>query len=365
MAAIDPGRAQLALVIACIAGACLGGGCTSDHHFIDPEIFYGRDAGGSAGNGGSDGVGGVGGVSPPHVERDAGSTPDDGAAAPPEAGAAASFDGGCADADDDGLCDEVDRCPGVPDQDDAADVDQDGLPDACDPCGAAVALALTPVFYFAFDEVAGSSSAHNSGSANPSASYIGGASSSAQGVTRPPRPGLHLAGANNTAYPRVTVTGVSAFPSSAVGLSVWLRTSQTSDFSVLSYAINSDPNHFLISFIGGGPLRIGVENVVYGSDEDVTSELADGSWHHVVITGLISSELRYYVDTQLVATVAMPPGAALDAGGVLIVGQDQDSVNGMFDVAQAFEGDIDELALYEHELSESQIQSIFAATTCL
>ncbi|MET0410819.1 MAG: hypothetical protein ABW217_05965, partial [Polyangiaceae bacterium] len=42
-----------------------------------------------------------------------------------------------------------------------------------------------------------------------------------------------------------------------------------------------------------------------------------------------------------------------------------DSVNGTFDVAQAFEGDIDELSLYDHELSESQIQDIFAATTCL
>jgi hypothetical protein len=263
------------------------------------------------------------------------------------------------------VCDEVDRCPRVPDQDDASDIDQDGVPDACDPCGAAVALALAPVFYFAFDEAAGSSSAHNSGSANPSASYIGGASSSALGVTQPPRAGLHLQGANNTAYPRVTVQGVSAFPSSAVALSVWLRTSQSSDFSVLSYAVNSDANHFLVSFIAGGPLRIGVESVVYGSDEDVTGELADGGWHHVVITGTIASELRYYVDAELVATVAMPPGAALDPGGVLIVGQDQDSVNGTFDVAQAFEGDMDELALYSQELSESQIQDIFAATTCL
>lgn len=354
MAAIDPGRALLALVVACLASRC-----TSDHHFIDPEIFYGRDAGGGASG------------APPRVEvaRDAGSTRSDAAlpVSPTEAGAPPSVqgDGGCSDADDDGLCDDVDRCPNVAAQDDDADVDEDGVPDACDACGAAVALALAPVFYFAFDEAAGSSTARNRGSANPSASYSGGASNGAAGVTRPARPALHLPGPNNTAYPRVTVQDVTAFPSAAVTLSVWLRTSQSDDFSVLSYAVNGDPNHFLISFIGGGPLRIGVENVVYGSAEDVTSALADGSWHHVVITGSIASELRYYVDAELVTSVAMPPAAALAPGGVLIIGQDQDTVNGGFDVAQAFEGDIDELALYDRALDPSEVEQLFVATTCL
>lgn len=353
MARVDPARASLALVLVWLLGRC-----TSDHHFVDPQIFYGRDAGGAGGTGEPE--------PQPEPELDAGGSSFDGdVTSSPEAKPPVAVDGGCSDADRDGACDETDRCPNVFEQDDGADIDQDGLPDACDACGAAVALALAPVFYFAFDEVAGSSSAHNSGSANPSAAYVGGASSSASGVTRPTRAALHLPGANNTAYPRVTVQGVSAFPSGAVALSLWLRTSQTGDFSVLSYAVNSDPNHFLISFIGGGPLRIGVESTVVGSTADVTSELADGGWHHVVITGNIASELRYYIDAELVATVAMPPGSALDPGGVLIIGQDQDSVNGSFDVAQAFEGDIDELALYAHELDEPQIQDLFAATTCL
>lgn len=364
MAAIDPGRALLALAVACLIG-----GCTSDHHFIDPEIFYGSDAGGnagSAGNGSLGGNGGVGGSAPSEVERDAGGTSGDAATSgTPDGGAAAAADGGCPDADEDEACDDVDRCPTVPDQDDAADIDEDGVPDACDPCGAAVALALAPVFYFAFDEAAGSSSAHNSGSANPSASYIGGASSSDLGVTRPVRAGLHLPGANNTDYPRVTVTGASAFPSSAVALSVWLRTSQTSDFSVVSYGVSGEPDHFLIYFIANGSLRIGVANVVHGATGDVTSALADGSWHHVVISGSIASELNYYLDAQLVATVTIPPGSALEPGGTLIVGQDQDSVNGGFSTLQALDGDVDELALYDHELSEAQIQAIFTATTCL
>jgi concanavalin A-like lectin/glucanase superfamily protein len=354
MAAVDPGRALLALVV-----ACLGSGCTSDHHFIDPDIFYGRDAGGA--NAGSGGTG----AAPPEAGLDAGGVAMDAAPPePPEAGTAPSGDGGCPDADVDGVCDDDDRCPGVADQDDGADIDGDGVPDACDPCGAAVALALGPLFYFAFDEAAGSSSAHNAGSANPSASYIGGATSSAQGVTGPERPALHLPGAGNTAYPRVMVQGVSAFPSEALALSVWIRTSQTSDFSLLSYSVSAEPDHFLIYFIANGSLRIGVENVVYGNTGNVTSALADGGWHHVVISGSVASELSYYVDTELVATVTTPQGSALQPGGVLIVGQDQDTVNGGFSAVQALDGDLDELALYDHELSEAQIQAIFAATTC-
>jgi concanavalin A-like lectin/glucanase superfamily protein len=348
--AVDPGRAIAALVALLPFAAC-----TSDHPFIDPALFYGADAGV---------------VTPPPpqapgAEADAGVREPDAAASPSPPLVPAAPDSGCSDEDRDSICDDLDLCPGVAHQDDAADVDADGVPDACDPCGVAVALALAPLFYFRFDETSGAPVAQNSGSANPGADYVGGAATFAHGVTRPERAALHLPGQDNTAYPRVTVAGVTQFPSDAVTLSVWLRTSQTSDFAVLSYATGGDPNHFLISFLASGPLRVGVQSVVVGTASNVTSTLADGQWHHVLITGRVGSELRYYVDAELIDHVTMPPGSALDPGGVLIIGQDQDSLNGGFDVAQAFEGDMDELALYDHELDLAQIESVFAATTCL
>jgi hypothetical protein len=158
---------------------------------------------------------------------------------------------------------------------------------------------------------------------------------------------------------------VSEFPSKAIGLSLWLRTSQTTDFAVLSYALASDSNAFLVSFVNQGPLRVAVQNTVVGTANAVTTTLADGNWHHVVLTGQVDGQLRYYVDAELVDNLTLPSGLALSPGGVLIVGQDQDMYNGGFDVAQAFEGDIDELALYDRELDTAQIQSIFEATTCL
>jgi hypothetical protein len=329
--------------------------CTSDHPFIDPELFYGGDAG----------VVHV--AEPAAVRDDAGMTrrEQDAAVVVSQPPTLTEGDERCDDQDADSICDELDRCPAVANQDDAEDVDEDGLPDACDPCGPAQALALAPLFYFGFDEASDANAAQNRGSANSSAEYVNGAAASLRGVTKPDRAKLHLPGQGNTDYPRVAVHDVTAFPRNALTLSVWLRTSQTGDFSVLSYATGSDPNHFLVSFIGGGPLRIGVESVVMGSSGDVTPALADGSWHHVVITGQVGGELSYYVDAVLVDHVPTPAGSALDPGGVLIIGQDQDLLNGGFDVAQAFEGDIDELALYARELDAQQIAELFAATTCL
>jgi hypothetical protein len=347
MTAVDPERAITTLLVVLLSAAC-----TSDHPFVDPELFYARDAG-------------VVRLPVPEVpeapEVDASAVESD--AATPPASEPAS-DAGCPDDDGDLQCDSLDRCPSIAHQDDAADVDGDGVPDACDPCGVAVALALEPLFYFRFDEPDDATQARNSGSANPTASYLGGAARVIPGVTEPAGAALHLPGHDNTVYPRVTIQDVSQFPARAVSVSIWLRTSQITDFAVLSYAIASDPNHFLISFINQGPLRIGVQDTVVGTVGNVTAALTDGSWHHVVITGQVGSELRYYVDAVLVDRVTMPADAELAPGGVLIVGQDQDSFNGGFDAAQAFDGDIDELALYDHELDAAQIQRIFEATTC-
>jgi concanavalin A-like lectin/glucanase superfamily protein len=348
MMAVDPGRVTTALLAFLLCPAC-----TSSHHFIDPETFYGRDAGIVAP------------PRPPASVADAGEVEIDASSPTLPPPPPRLPDAGCLDEDEDLVCDDSDRCPAVADQDDGADVDDDGVPDACDPCGIAAALALEPLFYFRFDEPSSATAAQNAGSANPIASYLGGATRAARGVTQPERGALHLSGENNTAYPRVTIANVSQFASQAVTLSVWLRTSQTTDFAVLSYAIASDPNHFLISFINQGPLRVGVQDTVVGTASNVAGALADGSWHHVVITGQLAGTLHYYVDAQPVDDVSMPAGAALSPGGVMIIGQDQDSYNGGFDAAQAFDGDIDELALYDRELDAAQIQRVFSATTCL
>jgi concanavalin A-like lectin/glucanase superfamily protein len=284
----------------------------------------------------------------------------------------------CADDDADGRCNADDRCPAIANQDDAADADGDGVPDACDRCnGARVALlAKAPLFYFPFDEAVGSTAAQNLGSVAVTGQYVGPVVLGLGGVADPRGSALRIPGDSAT-FPRVAALNVPEFPSTALSAMFWVKSSQAEQYGVISYALVDSANEFSV-FVDGDLLRLDFEDLTFEQDLDVSTRISDGTWHFVAVTWA-DTVAQVYFDGEAVgapmsivyanAVQRFPtpdPGAAIDLtpGGVLIFGQDQDSLNGGFATTQALNGGLDELAIFDRALSGDEIREIFTATTC-
>jgi hypothetical protein len=286
-------------------------------------------------------------VFPPMDDRsddDAGRAPGEGPGAIPPA---------CPDDDEDGRCNDVDRCD-----------------------GRRVALDKGPLFYFAFDEAPGATVAQNLGSVSVSGQYVGPVTLGVGGVADPRASALRIPGESAT-FPRVAVLNVPAFPSTALSAMFWVKTSQTSQYAVISYALADSANEFSV-FVDIDLIRIDLEDLTFEQDLAVSTRITDGTWHFVAVTWA-DQIAQLYFDGEAVGTpmntvlanaaTRFPtpdPGAAIDltSGGTLIFGQDQDSLNAGFATNQALNGGLDEVAIFDRALGPDEIRDVFQSTTC-
>lgn len=361
-------------------GAALA--CSSDISLRSADDGMGQllPAFGSAGtsafaSGGSTATSGGAELLPATLAPAPGSAPAQSAAA--GAGGAGSGPAqGCADDDGDGRCNVDDACPRVP-FDDGADADGDGVPDACDPCGIGAALALQPLFYFPLDESGNAGEAENLGRVAQSAQYVGPVVRNQLGVADPNGRAVHLQGQRDGQFSSVTLLNVLEFPSTALTAMFWLRTSQITTYSVLSYALATSLNELGI-IVEGASIRVTLNSSAFITSGLDALGLADGGWHHVAFSWQETSGQFYFDGVPAGPALATAAGAeesggrsipltapiALRPGGVLVLGQEQDSLNGGFDALQALLGGLDEVALFDRALSAAEIRSIFDATTC-
>jgi hypothetical protein len=237
-------------------------------------------------------------------------------------------------------------------------------------------LAKNPMYYFPFDEPAGETVAQNLGSAGLDAQYVGPVTLGLSSITDPRGSAVRIPGASAT-FPRISALNVPAFPSTAITAMFWVRTSQTTQYAGISYAVDGVANAFSM-FFDGDLMRLDLEDLTFEQDLGVTTRIGDGTWHFVAVTWADQSA-QFYFDGEPVgapyitvfenAVTRFPtpdPGEAIDIapGGVLIFGQDQDSLNAGFATTQALDGGLDELAIFDRALPAEEIAEIFAATTC-
>lgn len=89
-------------------------------------------------------------------------------------------------------------------------------------------------------------------------------------------------------------------------------------------------------------------------------DLNDAVWHHLAFvrsgaTGTL------FIDGVAVETRAVPTEPLNVGPGGLMLGQEQDCLGGCFDPAQALNGKVDELSIYDRALSPDEIVAIFDA----
>lgn len=146
-------------------------------------------------------------------------------------------------------------------------------------------------------------------------------------------------------------------PTHALTVTFWIQTSNTSKAGTpLSYAVTGADNEFLIYDYRN--LRI-----YRGTDSTGATGVAlnDGFWHHVAVTWRSSDgRVVIYKDGVQAYQGAIGGGSPIAAGGSLALCQEQDSVGGGFDVAQAMLGSLDEVAMFGRILTPEEIATHYA-----
>ncbi len=194
----------------------------------------------------------------------------------------------------------------------------------------------------------------DSADSNPGANGNGGISinQTGNGVLGPcftfPTPG-------GTAFISVSNNANLGF-TNAFSLEAWVKTSSATQQGIISKYKNSSP-------FNGYELRIlstsGFLDGYVGAGANVTSatNVADGNWHHVVMTTTSGGLVILYVDGSSVFSASRSPSPSCT--DTMVFGADS------FALGQPFNGSMMDLAIYGADLSAARVLAHYQAGTRL
>ncbi len=170
-----------------------------------------------------------------------------------------------------------------------------------------------------------------------------------------PNSALSLNGSSVSNY--VKVNNFKNAPSTEFTVSIWIKTSATNEGTPFSYSNGLGGNDNSILMID----YTNFDYYVAGSLDSQTGISAnDGIWHLLTFTWeSADGTAKIFKDTKQVYSTTLSQGSSIIGDGILILGQDQDSPGGGFQLGQAFNGLMDDIRVYDRVLSVSEIQALF------
>ncbi|XP_069855955.1 neuronal pentraxin receptor [Dipodomys merriami] len=164
---------------------------------------------------------------------------------------------------------------------------------------------------------------------------------------------------NNYMYARVRKALPELY---AFTVCMWLRSRSggTGQGTPFSYSVPGQANEIVLLEAGHEPLELLINDKV----AQLPLSLKDSNWHHICISWTTRDGLwSAYQDGELRGSgenlAAWHP---IKPHGVLILGQEQDTLGGRFDATQAFVGDITQFNLWDHALTPAQVVGIANCT---
>ncbi|MEP3891060.1 MAG: LamG-like jellyroll fold domain-containing protein [Hellea sp.] len=130
----------------------------------------------------------------------------------------------------------------------------------------------------------------------------------------------------------------------------------------LSYAIpgggGGPDNEFIIHTFPSGEMHLRINGALYGTNIDTTF-LNDGALHRVSVSyevfGLSGAQFKFYVDGIMLYESPLIAEGAIDTGGNLIIGQEQDNLGGGFQASQIYSGQVGDIRIWDSVRSEAEI----------
>ncbi|XP_078379112.1 neuronal pentraxin-1-like isoform X1 [Oculina patagonica] len=140
----------------------------------------------------------------------------------------------------------------------------------------------------------------------------------------------------------------------------WMKSSDTNSRGTpFSYAVPGQDNELIIYNYKDFHLYI-------GGEQRITHYSAnDGRWHHICTSWQSSDGAgKFYKDGILRwHGTGLKTGHTIQGGGSLVLGQEQDSLQGGFNSNQSFQGSLTNVNVWSYVLSASTIK--FMSTSCL
>lgn len=141
----------------------------------------------------------------------------------------------------------------------------------------------------------------------------------------------------------------------------WMKTDSTdASNSIISIANSSNDNEFVVQQSNSN-LDIYIQGSVYIVSTSSLNTINNNIWNFITLTRDVqTATLKIYVNGDLLSSQTSCPVSPISvSSNGFILGQEQDSVGGGFEVSQAYIGYLDEFAIWNRALSNSEISEIY------
>ncbi|KAF4080282.1 hypothetical protein AMELA_G00168620 [Ameiurus melas] len=143
----------------------------------------------------------------------------------------------------------------------------------------------------------------------------------------------------------------------AFTLCLWIKSNASPGVGTpFSYAVPGQSNELVLIEWGNNPMEILINDKV----AKLPFLINDGKWHHICITWTTRDGVwEAFQDGVLRGTGEnLAPYHPIKPNGVLVLGQEQDTLGGGFDATQAFVGELANFNVWDKKLSSSEIYNL-------
>ncbi|XP_050775445.1 neuronal pentraxin-1 [Gopherus flavomarginatus] len=148
----------------------------------------------------------------------------------------------------------------------------------------------------------------------------------------------------------------------AFSVGMWIKSSASPGVGTpFSYAVPGQANELVLIEWGNNPMEILINDKV----AKLPFVINDGKWHHICITWTTRDGVweAYQDGTQGGHGENLAPYHPIKPQGVLVLGQEQDTLGGGFDATQAFVGELAHFNVWDRKLSPGEIYNLATCST--
>uniref|UniRef100_A0A8C9U934 Neuronal pentraxin receptor n=1 Tax=Serinus canaria TaxID=9135 RepID=A0A8C9U934_SERCA len=166
---------------------------------------------------------------------------------------------------------------------------------------------------------------------------------------------------NNYMYARVKKSLPELY---AFTICMWLKSKALAGIGTpFSYSVPSQANEIVLLEWGSNPLELLINDKV----AQLPLSLKDKAWHHICVawTTRDGKWSAYQDGEQRGAGENLASWHSIRPQGVIILGQEQDTLGGRFDATQAFVGELAQFGVWDHMLAPAEILGLANCTSHL
>ncbi|KAK2528365.1 neuronal pentraxin-1 isoform X1 [Columba livia] len=146
----------------------------------------------------------------------------------------------------------------------------------------------------------------------------------------------------------------------AFSICMWIKSNASPGMGTpFSYAVPGQANELVLIEWGNNPMEILINDKV----AKLPFVINDGKWHHICVTWTTRDGVweAYQDGTQTGNGENLAPYHPIKPQGVLVLGQEQDTLGGGFDATQAFMGELAHFNVWDRKLSPGEV---YGLATC-